>query len=114
MKNPVLMLVVIIAVLVALAVGKDMIIKTAVEKGVQAVTGLPLSMKSFNLGILSTKVGIKGLMLYNPKGFPDKTMLNAPEIYVDYDLGAMIGGTVHLREARINIEEFTVVKNANG
>ena len=37
-----------------------------------------------------------------------------PEIYVDYDLPAIVKGKVHLTEVRINLKEFMVVKNEKG
>ena len=104
----------IIAVMIVLSVFKDLIIKTSVEKGVELVTGLRLRVSSFRVGLINTLVGIKNLRLYNPKGYKDKIMLDMPEIYVDYDLPAIMNGTVHLEEMRVNMSEFMVVKNEKG
>ncbi|MDP6923757.1 MAG: hypothetical protein QGI94_03120 [Candidatus Scalindua sp.] len=41
-------------------------------------------------------------------------MVDLPEIYVDYNLGAIMGGKAHLEEVRLNLKEFTVVKNEAG
>jgi len=106
-----------IAVLVALVIlsfTKDLIIKTVVQSGAEMVTGLKLNMRSFNLGIIKTIVGIKGLRLFNPEGYPEKIMLDMPEIYVDYDLPAIITGKLHLEEMRIHLKQFNVIKNADG
>lgn len=104
----------ILAALIVISFAKDIIIKISVEKGVQAVTGLPLKMKGFKVGIVRTLVDIKGLKLYNPKGYTDKLMLDMPEIYVDYHLLPIFKGKVHLQEMRIYLKEFVVVKNKNG
>jgi len=114
MKKPIMIAVVVVAMFVAISVIKDVAIKTAVEKGAEMVTGLRLTMSGFNAGILRSVVSIKGLKLYNPKGFTDPVMVNMPEIYVDYDLPAILGKTIHLKEARINLAEFVVVKNRDG
>jgi len=114
MNKWVKILIIVVVALFVLSIAKDMIIKVSVEKGVELVTGLQLSMSSLNVGVVNTMVGIKGLALSNPKSFKDRTMMDAPEIYVHYDLPAMIGGRVHLQEARINVKEFTVVKNEKG
>ena len=106
--------VIVIAVLFVLAVAKDVIIKVSVEKGAEIVTGLRLNIGSLNVGILRTVVGIKDLKLLNPPDFPDRTMVDMPEIYVNYDLGAIIGGKIHLPEVRLNLKEFVVVKNSKG
>ena len=114
MKKLVTVAVAVIALLVAVSVVKDVAIKVAVEKGAEMVTGLRLSMVGFNAGILRSIVSIRSLKLYNPKGFTDPVMVDMPEIYVAYDLPAIFGGMVHLKEARINLAEFIVVKNKDG
>ncbi len=105
---------IVLAVLIALFIGKNMIIKTSVTTGVKAMTGLKLGIRSMNVGVFKSLIGINELQLYNPSGFEDKLMMDLPEIYVDYNLGAIIGGKAHLEEVRLNLKEFTVVKNEAG
>lgn len=107
-------LLIVVAVIFVLLLAKDMIIKTSVEKGVELVTGLKLSIRSLSVGIFSPVAAIKDLKLFNPSGFMDKTMIDMPEIYVKYDLGAIIGGKIHLPEVRLALKEFLVVKNSQG
>ena len=114
MKKRTIFLLVLIILIVLLAVGKNIIAKAAIEKGAQVVTGLQLNMKSFNMGILKTSVGIKGLKLYNPPDYEDRVMLDMPEIYVDYDLGALLKKKVHLNDMRIDLKEFVLIQNKNG
>ena len=104
----------ILAVLVVLSFVKDLTVKVALEKGMEVVTGLKLRMSSVSVGIVKTAVGIKDLRIYNPQGYVDKLMLDMPEIYVNYDLPAILTGKIHLREVRIDMNEFVVVKNAKG
>lgn len=113
-KNILIAAGIIIAVIVVLLLAKDMIIKVSVEKGVELVTGLPLSIRGFNVGVVRSVVNITDLKLLNPKHFKDRMMLDMPEIYVDYDLGAMLRGNVHLEKVRIDMKEFDVVKNEQG
>lgn len=105
---------IVAGVVVVGLIAKDIILKAAVEKGVGIVTGLKLNMRSLHVGILKPVVAIKELSLFNPPGFVDKTMIEMPEIYVDYDLPAIIGGKIHLSEVRLALKEFYVVKNAKG
>lgn len=114
MKKWVIVIVGVLVVLLVLGLAKDLIIKIAVEKGVQIVTGLRLQMGGFRVGLINTLVDIRNLRILNPTGFKDKNMLDMPEIYVAYDLPAIFGGKVHLKDTRINMEEFTVVKNEKG
>ena len=78
------------------------------------MTGLKLSIKSMNIGILNTLIGIKGLQLFNPPGFVDKLMVDLPEVYVDYNFGAFIKKKVHLEEVRLDLKEFSVIRNEKG
>lgn len=105
---------IVLAILIALFYGKNMIIKTSVTAGVRTMTGLKLSIRSMDIGIFKTLIGIKGLQLYNPSGFEDELMMDLPEIYVDYNLGAFMKGKTHLEEVRLNLKEFSVVKNEAG
>ncbi len=114
MKKLVTILIGILTVLLVSSFAKDMIVKVSVEKGVELVTGLSLKIRGFNVGIINTLVGIKDLRLFNPKGYKDSIMLEMPEIYVDYDLPAVFKGKIHLQEMRIDMKEFTVVKNEKG
>lgn len=112
-KNINILIAVIVAIF-AIVVVKDMVVKIAVENGVGIVTGLKLKIGGINVGVLKPAVAIRNLKLLNPPAFPDRNMVDMPEIYVKYDLPAILGGTVHLPEARLALKEFIVVKNADG
>ena len=115
MKKVLSSIFILVLVFVAvLTVAKNTIARVSIEKGVEVVTGLQLKMRNLNIGIIKTLIGIDDLRLYNPPGYQDKVMLDMPEIFVDYDLPAIIKGKIHLNEVRINLKEFVVVKNADG
>ncbi|VAX36961.1 hypothetical protein MNBD_UNCLBAC01-1851 [hydrothermal vent metagenome] len=101
-------------IVIAVLAFKNVIIKSVVEKGVESATGLPLKIGSFNLGLTKTHIGIKEFQLFNPEGFPDEAMFTAPEVFVDYNLGNIIKGKIHLEEIRLNFDKLVVIKNANG
>ena len=87
-------LVIAVAVIFILFIGRNTIIKASIENGTRIVTGLKLTMKSLNIGVMNTLVGIKDIKLHNPKGFKDKVMLDMPEIYVDYNLPDIFKDTI--------------------
>jgi len=60
MKKLITTIVVVLVVLLALGLAKDMIIKVSVEKGVAMVTGLRLSIQGLNVGIVKTLLGYPG------------------------------------------------------
>ena len=41
-------------------------------------------------------------------------MVDMPEIYVNYELASFCKGKVHLEEVRLNLQELTVIRNAQG
>jgi len=114
MKKFLGIILILFIIAVVFSVAKDLLIKTSVEKGMEIVTGLRLNIQFFNLRILRTSVKIGGLKLFNPDGYRDRIMLNMPEIFVDYDLPAILKGVIHLEEVRIDMKEFVVVKNEKG
>jgi len=107
-------LIILIVILAVLFLGKNFFVKAAVQSGVKMVTGLPLKIKKLDIGIMTTKVGIEELSVMNPKGFPKEAMFHSPEIYVDYNLGALATGKVHLEEVRLDFDRFVIVKNEQG
>ncbi len=114
MKPRVRTLIIAVVVVAAIGIGKNLVARAAITGGVKAMTGLNLSIRSMDVGVLKSAVGIKGLRLHNPSGFSDPVMVDLPEIYVHYDLGAFFGHRVHLNEVRLNLKEFVVVKDPQG
>lgn len=114
MKKGWIIAIAVLVVLITLSIFKDLIIKVAVEKGVERAAGLKIDIGSLNLGIFKSVVHIKGLKVYNPSQFKDRLMADMPEVYVDYDLPTIFGNNIHLRDLRIELKEFGVVKNENG
>lgn len=107
-------IIIVLAVAIVFSAAKNTVARLSVEKGVEVVTGLRLKMRSLSIGVITTNVDIEDMRLFNPPAFEDRVMLDMPEIYVDYDLPAILKGKVHLPEARINLKEFVVVKDKNG
>lgn len=107
-------LVIIVIVVLILVIAKDMIIKTSIERGVEAATGLKLVINSLKVDILKQIADIKGLNLQNPAGFKDRTMVDMPAIYVDYDMQALLKNKVHVQDMKLDLREFYVIKNEKG
>jgi hypothetical protein len=107
-------IVIVIILLGALFLAKDLIVKSVVSQGIKAITGLTLQVKSMHVGILKTEIAIKELKIFNPVEYTDRLMADVPEIYVNYDLGGFLKGKVHLKELKLNLREFVVVKDGKG
>jgi hypothetical protein len=105
---------VVLAALIAASFAKDFAVKLAVENVAKLATGLNIKMRSMGVGIIRPVVDIRGLKILNPRGYKDALMLDMPGTYVNYDLQAILGGDMHLREMRIEMKEFVVAKNEKG
>ena len=114
MKKPIGVIIAVAVALIIVSAGKDLIIKTSVEKGVEMVTGLKLAIGGFRAGLLNSLVDIRNLKLHNPAGFKDPLMADVPRIYIAYDLPAYLRGVTHLKDVRLDLKEFIVVRNEKG
>lgn len=114
MKKLLIIILIPIIVISLIITGKNIIAKTAVSQGVEAVTGLQLDIDSLDVGILTTFISVQDMKLYNPPDFPEKLMVEMPEIYVDYRLGSFLARKAHLEEIRIHLSRLTVIKDKNG
>jgi hypothetical protein len=114
MKKILLILGIIIILFVVLGIAKDQLIKGAVVIGAKKVIGAPVEIDGFSLGIFKQRVRIKGFRMYNPEGFGEGTLIDIPEISVDYNLGALLKKKLHLPLVVVNLKEVGIVKNKEG
>jgi len=105
---------IVLAAVIGVIAGKDKIIEISVERTCTFILGAKLDIASMHVGVFRPVVEIDDMRLYNPPGFRDDLMTSIPEIYVDYDIGQLLQGKVHLRELRVSIKEFNVVKDDRG
>ncbi len=111
-KKPIIVFV--LALLAGLYLARHVIAEWTLIGGVKALTGLGLQVKKVRTGLLETWVRMDGLKLLNPSGFPDRVMMEIEELYVDYDLLALLKGTTHLERVRFHLKEFVVEKDKEG
>ncbi|MFA5168232.1 MAG: hypothetical protein WC530_06855 [Candidatus Omnitrophota bacterium] len=104
----------LIVVFVVLVLVRNVVVKAAVENGVKVVTGMPLSMGKLDLNLSNTLVDIEALVVKNPAGFHDTTLVDIPKILVDYNLSDILKGKVHLENLEFDMKQFMVVKNEKG
>ena len=104
----------LIILLIIAVFARNFIVKIGAEQAVTRLTGLPLKIEGLDIGLKSTNVDIDDMKIYNPSNFPEKTMANVPDIYIDYNLTDILKGKLHLEEIRFHLNEFIVVKNKAG
>ena len=114
-KHRFLMFIAVLAILAVVAFAfRNFLVRKGMETAVTEVTGFPLTVGSFKLGITSSRVEIRDLHLENPEGFEDPRCLHANRIVADLEAKSVFGKVLHIEELVVNIPEVVVVKNAKG
>jgi hypothetical protein len=114
MKRILIVVVVIIVAILVIGALKDQIIKSVVTVAATQITGAPVHIDGFSLGIMSQSVRISGFKMYNPSGFSHGILLDLPTAYVKLDLGALLKQKLHLVSAEIELKEMGLEKNKEG
>ncbi|MBU0651123.1 hypothetical protein KKC59_04345 [bacterium] len=104
----------LVVVLVVLFLARNFIIKAAMKIGVRAVTGMTLEVDKVNVNPLASVIHFTNLKLLNNKNFKDRVMIDMPELYVSYSAFPLLTKKIHIKEARLDLKEFMVVKNEKG
>lgn len=102
------------AVVLTAVVMKDAIIKNMITSSVSKATGLRLTIGSFKTDLGKSFIDIRDLKLANPPAFGKTYMIDAPEVYIAYDLPAIMKGNTHLKEVRLDLKEFVLMRAASG
>jgi hypothetical protein len=101
----VILLVVIIAVFHLAGTG---LIKSGVEKAASSVLGVPVTIKDIDLSILQGHVGIKGLVVKNPPGYANATLLELGEAVVNLNIGSLMSDTVKIELVKLDGMKLTI------
>lgn len=112
-RKPILFLVVILVVVSAM-LAKDLIIKAILERTVEVVSGLKISIGSTDVGIFNTSIRVKDLVIYNPPSFKDRVMANINELYINYDIRSGFKREIRIRDMIFDVGRVNVIKNSAG
>jgi hypothetical protein len=94
---------------------KDVIIQTSVTTIGSKVIGVPIKLGSFSSSIITQKVRMKNLKIYNPSGFPNEPFVDIPEIAMKYDLvGILSQKKMHFPLIVFNLKEVTIIRDKDG
>lgn len=104
-------LVVLVAVLF---VFRNQVIKAGISMGTKQVTGLNLEIAKLDVELSKTFVEVAGLRLENPSDFQDRTMVDLPLVYINYHLGDILKGNIHLEDLKLHLKEVMIIRNKDG
>lgn len=114
MKKIIMIFAIVIIALFALGIVKDQIIKSVITVVASKVTGAPVHIDGFSLGILNQTIKISGLKIYNPQGFSQGVLIDIAKANVTYDLAAFLKKKIHLANVVFDLREMGLEKNKEG
>lgn len=114
MKQAIKIVVVVLVVLAVLSTVKNTIVQTMLSAALSKAAHVPVQIGSTRVGFLSASIEIKKLRAYNPNNFPDKLMLDVPQITIHFDPPALFKGQAHFKQVDLNLKELYVIRDKNG
>jgi hypothetical protein len=105
----VLPVIILLVVLVAgfFLVGTSLI-KAGVEKAATNALGVPVSIKNVDLSIFQGRVAIQGLIVKNPPGYANETLLELDNGLVQADIGSLMSDTVKIKLIKLDGTKLTM------
>ncbi len=104
----------IVITVMVLALGKNLFVKSMLDRGLSKAAHVPVSIGGAKVELRNAKIELRDLKIQNPRSFPEKMMLHAPEIAIDFDPKAFWQGKTHFEEVRLDLAELVVIRNREG
>ena len=102
----------IAAILLVLIIGFNIfgagMIKTVVEKAASSTLGVPVTVKSISLALLRGKVEIQGLVVNNPPGYANETLLELGDGVVNLDIRSLMSDTIKIQLVKLDDTKLTI------
>jgi hypothetical protein len=100
--------VLLLVVVVVFIVAGNTLIKAGIETAGSKTLGVPVTLKSVNLSLLRGRVDIKGLVIKNPPGYANDTLLDLGEGMVNLDIGSLLSNTIKIELIKLNGTKLTM------
>ncbi|MGA2172870.1 MAG: hypothetical protein ABSG82_07665 [Sedimentisphaerales bacterium] len=84
------------------------LIKTGIEVAATKTLGVPVTIKNVNLSILRGKVAIRGLVVENPPGYANKTLLELGDGQAQVYIGSLMTNTVKIKLIKLDGAKLTM------
>jgi uncharacterized protein involved in outer membrane biogenesis len=107
-------LVAFVAVVILLCFFKNFLVQSALSSGLSKAAHVPVKIGSTDVKFISSSIRLKNISIHNPKGYPEKVMLSAPVVFIDFEPKDLMQGKAHFKEVRLDLKEVIVIKNKDG
>jgi uncharacterized protein involved in outer membrane biogenesis len=104
----IILIVLILIGVIGFIVFGETAIKTAVEKSATKTLGVNVAINNVSLSLLQGRVGIKGLVIDNPQGYQNKTLLQLADADVAVNIGSLMSDTVKINNITLDGTKLTI------
>lgn len=93
---------------------RNVIVEALLERTLRAETGMEVSIGRLQIGLTEPTLAIYDLRMYNPDEFGRSSCLDVPELYLEYNLSALLDKRIQLKLVRLNLAELNIVQSEDG
>ena len=108
------LLILFVVLAVAAVLLLDTAAKSLMEGRIRSQTGMDVKIGKVEIGLASPTLRMDGFKLYNSSAFGGTSLMEIPELYVEYDREAVAQKKLKLKLLRVHVSEITVVRDAKG
>ena len=113
-RSIITVLLVFVAIVVGLNLGKNWIIQSAIVKSATATLHVPVSIDSLNVSLLNGSAAIKGITVGNPPGFESPHLIFLREAEIHFDLSSVMEPVMVIDSIALNGLSVYYEINARG
>jgi uncharacterized protein involved in outer membrane biogenesis len=99
-----IVLILILTFILTVAFFRNNLCKILIIKLVNNATNLTLNIEDLNLDVLNSSLKMKRISLSNPIGFKNMILGKSKQVFIKYNLPALLTGKIHLREVKLDID----------
>ncbi len=106
----IVLLLLLLAVVGALLLGKDAFLRKFAESRIRQKTGLDTHIGELKLPLGTATIAVRDFRVMNPPGFGTNALIDVPELFVQLDPGEAASGRLRFKEIRFHLKELNVVR----
>jgi uncharacterized protein involved in outer membrane biogenesis len=104
----------LLALLAVVLLFRDSIFKTILVQHLRHEFGVRVEIGELKTGLGSTIIHVRDFKVFNAPEFGGSLLTEVPEFFAQLDPGSLSERLIHLKELRVNLSEFNVVRNGDG